>query len=465
MLTANLKRICAYFLLLFLFPMLHLQGQDEMKISDDGSIKSIFYDDGILAVQKWYGDDKKIDSLKAYYNTGELDEEFYYKKGHYSGTCFKYNKAGEKMVTWEFEKGNLLTRTDHIIEFDKKNEEKVNTYHSKLKKLNELIMDNPRSTKLIYNRARFRSYLKSYTLAISDFKMLERKFGRVECDETHARIMDYLSNLYSHYEMENYTIHYKLKAIKKSPSKSSFYNNLGVYFVKKQDYQLGIEYLEQATDMAPNHSFANLGLSIAYSDLGEYEKAMACVNIAFKREKQLIKLGSGDSERHLRTTRGFLYHKLGDSQKGIEDLEEALDINENNSFALKNLGIIYYDLEKYDKACEFLKKSQQLGYEKIYDRDDLTKYLDASCQEKNTISNRTLNDQPLVYPNPVQDAVYIKNFQFENFNFNVYSYDSKLLKSGKANGNSINFSDFIPGLYLLEIEKNGVKHLLKVVKK
>ena len=44
----------------------------------------------------------------------------------------------------------------------------------------------------------------------------------------------------------------------------------------------GIEYLNKAIEMVPNHSFANWVLAVAYTDLEDYEKAMTCINIAFK---------------------------------------------------------------------------------------------------------------------------------------------------------------------------------------
>lgn len=265
--------------------------------------------------------------------------------------------------------------------------------------------------------------------------------------------------------MENHTIHYKMKALKASPKESRLYHNLGSYLVKTGNYRLGIQYLNKAIEMVPNHSFANWILAVAYSDLEDYDKAMECINIAFKNEKSLYKNGSGKAERDLRTTRGFLYHKLGNSKKGIEDLQEALKINKANSFALKNLGIIYHDLAGFDKSCDLLQKAKNLGYEKIHDKYDLEDYLEQSCNNKIAERKLTkLSKRTFVYPNPAKDEISIYNFNSKNFNYRVYDFESKLLYTGKANNKTMSISNLQQGLYILEIETDSMINTYKFIK-
>ena len=433
-------------------------------------IQRYFYRDKVIAIEKFYGDDKKLDSLKTYYPSGEIDEDFHYTKERYDGLSFKYNKKGEKLTTWKFENGKLIERTDHKIEFNKKTEEKVKSYHEKLKETNIAIKENPNSTKLRFQRARIRHYLGNYTLALNDFKKIEKKMLQIQekkelPEKLVGSVFDHLAGIYSYYEMENHTIHYKVKAIIASPKESRLYYNLGNYLVKNKYYRLGTTYLNKAIEMVPDHSFANWGLSAAYTDLADYEKAMTCVNIAFKNEATLYKRGIVDAERDLRTIRGFLYHKLGESDKGITDLEEALNINSDNAFALRNLGVIYHDLANYNKSCELLNKAKALGYEKTHDRYDLQDYLEYSCNNK-MIEHKSIKlvDQPFVYPNPVIDVLSIHNFEFENYNYRIFSFESELMLQGKAENKRINISNLSSGLYILEIEANGVINSFKIVK-
>ena len=274
--------------------------------------------------------------------------------------------------------------------------------------------------------------------------------------------------------MSNHCIHYKLKALKASPKESRLYHNLGSYLITLKSYQLGISYLNKAIEMVPNHSFANWILAAAYTDLEDYDKAMTTVNIAFKNEASLYKRGSGTSERDLRTIRGFLYHKLGESNKGIDDLEEALNINSNNSFAYRNLGVINYDLGNYSKACELLKKAKDLGYEKIHDRYDLQEYLEYSCKNTSITARKeiikttkisNLQQAPYVFPNPAENIVSVKNIDFDNYNYSIFNFESKLVKEGISNNNQIDFSKLQSGLYILKIFKEEKVYNIKVVKK
>ena len=45
-----------------------------------------------------------LDSLKTYYKSGELDEDFHYKNGLFDGLSYKFNKKGEKKLTIDFER-------------------------------------------------------------------------------------------------------------------------------------------------------------------------------------------------------------------------------------------------------------------------------------------------------------------------------------------------------------------------
>jgi tetratricopeptide (TPR) repeat protein len=202
---------------------------------------------------------------------------------------------------------------------------------------------------------------------------------------------------------------------------------------------------------------------------------MTSVEIAFKNEAILYKRGTGKAERDLRTTRGFLYHKLGNSEKGIADLEEALHINNNNSFAYRNLGIIYYDLGNYNKACEYLQKARTLGYKKIYDTYDLQEYLEFSCEQVIAIENKSeikiepvkiskLSDKPFIYPNPTKGEVKIKNLSFKDYDYLVYDYSGRLVMQGASKNNPINVSQLPSGVYILKVFKNDLSETFRVVK-
>lgn len=449
-------------------------------IGNSNRVKRQYFRDSIVSIEKWYGNDKKLDSLKTYYKSGELNELFYYDKAYYQGKSYKFNRFGEKLTTWEFNKGTLISRTDHKIEFTIKTEEKVKKAHSRLKELNLALKEKPNDFKSIFQRASIRNYLGNSTLALNDYKKIERLILKISKtkevpDKMLGNIYDHLANIYQGYEMNDYCIHYKLKALKASPTESRLYHNLGSYLVSIKSYRLGLVYLNKAIEMIPNHSFAHWISAVAYTELEDYNKAMTHVNIAFKNEASLYKRGTGRSEIDLRTIRGFLYHKLGDSNKGIADLEGALNIDNNNSFAYRNLGVIYNDLGNYNKACELLKKAKDLGYEKIHDKYDLQEYLDFSCKQLIAQENQTtaeikpvrlpkLLDKPFIYPNPTKGEINIKNLSFKDYKYLIFDYSGKLVNQGNSKSNPINISQLPSGIYVLRVVKNNLSETFRVVK-
>lgn len=455
----------------------------------ENSIKHIFYNDSILAIKRWIGTDKKIDSLKTYYKTGELDEAFYFSDGKFNGASYKFNKAGKKVTTWQFKNGKLLERTDHILEFNKKDKEKIKAAHQKLKELNAKLKANPKDLKSELARAHTRRLLGNYTLALSDFRKIEKRLLKISevkkvevPNKFLANIYDAEAGIYQYYEMENHATHYKYKALKSDPEDKRLIYNLGSYLYGIKSYRLAEFYLNKALEKRPDHEFSHRALAGLYTDFENYEKALHHVNLAFAQESNLIKYGSGGVERDIRTLRGFVYHKLGESEKGITDLKEALRLNKNNSFAYRNLGVVYYDLGNNKQACELLQKAKDLGYEKTHDRYDLQDYLDYACKsvesiEKNiqTIENKTvleiepiqtpkLVDKPYVYPNPTKGIINIKNLSFTTFDYQLFDYTGKLITQGNSNNNSINLSNLPTGVYILKILNKQLTETFRVVK-
>lgn len=431
--------------------------------------EEIFYNNDELAKITWYDGNSQKDSLKTYYRSGKLNEVFYFNnQEEFHGIAYKYNKLGEKLTTWLFQNGKLIRRVDHKLEFNKKNVKKVTSTINRLKSINKYLDSNNSSDLLLYAQAHARYMLFNSTLALDGFEKLNKKIEKNTLKFDHkkkANIYDCLGSLYANYDMKDHAVHFKLEAIATSPEQSRLYNNIGSYLTRIKSYRLGISYLNKALNFSKKHSFANWALSATYTDLEEYEKAMKCVNISFENEASLYKYGTGNAERNIQTIRGWLHHKLGDSQKGITDLENALKINKNNSFALRNLGVIYHDLGQFDKACELLQKSKDLHYEKTFDRDDLQVYLDASCSnQKNTKKVFSIRTLPYIYPNPVKNSTRLENIDITNFNYEIYDYGGNFITTGISKGKNIDVSSLAEGLYILKIQNSKTSIELKLVK-
>lgn len=431
-------------------------------------VKKYFFRDGIPSKEYWYNaEHKKIDSLKTYYSTGKLNEVFYYNNGRCQGKCYKYSRDGKLMVTWDFENGILQERTDHFILFNEKNETKIKTYHNKLKELNAKLKRTPRSIKLQYQRAIIRSRLGNHVLALRTFKNIARIYKKIEKKREipakfYGNLYDNIGSIYANYEMDNHAIHYKFLAVKRNPEQTRLKYNLGGYLVDLKLYDLAEEYLNEVLEVWPNHAFTHRALAVMYSDLKKYKTAKKHIDIAFSKEAQLLKLGSAFYTRNIRTTRGLILHKLGDSEQGILDLEEAIKINKDNAFAYRNLGVVYNDLKQYEQSCKMLQKAKSLGYEEKYDFEDLNSLMKVSCNRKSAKEIKLFKkEKPIVFPNPAVNEITLKGVDDPNFKYKLYSFDARLVKTGSAEGYKIEITNLSAGLYLLNVNGISIRFIKK----
>ncbi|MGB2129230.1 MAG: T9SS type A sorting domain-containing protein, partial [Flavicella sp.] len=323
-----------------------------------------------------------------------------------------------------------------------------------------------------YRRTQLFERLNYKTLALHNFKMFERSFekrqdrGIKKTAKILSSIYDSLGTLYASYEMDDLAIEYKFKAIISAPDESRLYYNLGAYLVKNKEYRLGIHYLEEAIKIHPKHGFAHWLLGIAYSDLDMPELALEKIQVAFQREEGIKKRNTGRSERDLLTTRGYIYHQLGDDNSAIEDLDKALDVNDKNSYAYRNLGVIYYKQGDFDAACANFSLAKELHYTQNHDQYDIETYTDKSCTVKgeNEPLPTTISQLPFVWPNPATTFIKIENYAYENFPYTILDYNGKTVQEGVADGKKINIEYLTQGTYMLRITVAEAPQNFKIIK-
>lgn len=438
-----------------------------------------YYKDKVVSVEVWRGADKIIDSLKTYYSNGKLNEIFYYDdKGHKNSNCFQYNDQGEKLVTWNFSHGKLLSRIDHKLPFNnKETEENAKKHLQLLSELNTRTNYNPININDLYKRGNLRARLGNKTLALDDLKKVEWIINKNAKDTTKvisesvkanrekfkSSLYDLIANIYGSLEMENCTYQYYLKAMAAAPKDNRILYNFANYLQQKKSNDLARYYLEKIVTEQPEHGHARWALAKLYSDIGEYGKGMENINAAFLKEKTIIERSSNYGGRDLKTTRGLLYHKLGESEKGIKDLKEALEMDKNNSYALKNLGIIYLDQKKYNEACDLFEKAKALDYTLVYDENDLDALLKNACN--NVQAEITIEKpKPFIFPNPATTVITIKNYDFKNFDYEFFDFESNSVLRGNTTDTTIGVSRLQPGFYILKIYNNDSPQTFKVIK-
>ena len=461
---------------LLLFPLLVLSQTNNGTTTN--KVHRHYYKDKVVSVEMWKGTDKIIDSLKTYYPNGKLSEVFYFDdEGLYNSNCYQYNTQGEKMVSWNFSHGKLLSRTDHKLPYNKVSEAIVKQTLQSLTELNTRTNFNPTKIDDIYKRGNLRYRLGNMTLALNDFKKVERIINKISKDTTKiitesvkanrekfkSRLYDLIANSYGSLEMESYAYQYYLKAMAAAPKDNRILYNFANYLQHKKSNDLTRYYLEKILIETPNHPHARWAIAKLYSDYGEYEKAMYNINLALEKEDVILKGSLGVSGRDVRTTRGFLYHKMGESEKGIQDLKAALERNPDNSYAMKNLGIIYLDQKKYDEACVLFEKAKELNYTLVYDEKDLDALLVSAC---NNVQLETAIEKPkpFVFPNPASTVITLKNYEFKNFDYEFFDFESNSVLKGNCIDGTIDVSRLNAGFYILKIYNTDSPQTFKIIK-
>ena len=138
------------------------------------------------------------------------------------------------------------------------------------------------------------------------------------------------------------------------------------WFEKAQDVdsiELRIEYYTKAIELCPKHITANYLRGWAYSDLGEYQKAIDDYTKAIEQldpKTNPIHKGLGS---FLYYKRADAYGNLGEYQKAIDGFSKAIEINPKYGDAYCKRADAYSDLGEYQKAIDDYTKTIKLNPE------------------------------------------------------------------------------------------------------
>ncbi|KRD11519.1 hypothetical protein ASE21_07370 [Flavobacterium sp. Root901] len=460
---------------LLIWPFFLLSQEKQKEVT--GNVTRYFYDNKIVSAAIWYSADKKPDSSKTYYPSGKLNEVFYFDKdGLKDGNGFQYNYQGEKLVTWNFVHGIMTGRTDHKLPFNKDREESVKKALKMLTDINAKTNFNPTSINDLYNRGVLGVSLGNNTLAIEDLKKVEFAIDKdpknknlVLSDSVQkqtavfrSKLYDRMASVYASMEMESFAFNYYYKAIKNAPNDFRILYNFATLLQKRKANDLARYYLEKTAIEKPDQSQVYWALSRLLTSTSEYEKAFENIEKAFKYDKVNLEKRPLYGGRDLYTIRGLLYHKLGESKKGLADLETALESDKNNSYAMKNLGIIYLDQKKYNEACELFEKAKELNYTLIYNENDLDLLLETACSKQPL--EKIIKKEAFVSPNPAQTTISVENFSSKNFDFEFFNFESKSVLKGKTSDGTINIIGLESGFYILKTTAGEAAATFRIIK-
>ena len=142
-----------------------------------------------------------------------------------------------------------------------------------------------------------------------------------------------------------------LRYEKNSPFIYLTYNNLGMAYYDKGDFEKAIEYCKKSISLNPDYFEAYNNLGIAYIATGKTVRAMKYFKTAIRLKRDFV-----SSYSNL----GHLYAFIGYKDKAVEILNAAIKISPNFYRAYCNLGYIYMEKGDTIKAEEFFKKASSL---------------------------------------------------------------------------------------------------------
>lgn len=141
------------------------------------------------------------------------------------------------------------------------------------------------------------------------------------------------------------------KAININPNFALTYNNIGLSFYLKKDFDKALEYIRKAINIDNYFGEAYNTMAMIYDEKKEYDKAMLNYNKALEFVKKNLD--------GIYTNIARLYMKQENINDALKCLNKAIEINSYNVEANVNLGGIYIKLLDYDKALEYYEKAER----------------------------------------------------------------------------------------------------------
>ena len=133
-----------------------------------------------------------------------------------------------------------------------------------------------------------------------------------------------------------------------NPQDHVFYNNRGVDYGEKGEYDLAIKCFTKAIELKPDYALAYNNRGAVYRSKGEHDLAIEDCNEA-------IRLKHDYAEPY--SNRGAAYRNKGDYDRAIRDYDRAIKLKPNFVQAYYNRGLAYHEKGELDLAIKDYSKA------------------------------------------------------------------------------------------------------------
>lgn len=138
------------------------------------------------------------------------------------------------------------------------------------------------------------------------------------------------------------------KAIELDPNNAMAYNNRGIAYCEKNEFDLALYDYNKAIAIKPNFAYAiNLRGRIYYGKK-DYEQALTCFNKAIKLKPDLY---------YAYYNRGKIYYERHDYDQALIDYNKAIELKGDYSNAFNDRGHVFMRKKDYDQAINDYNKA------------------------------------------------------------------------------------------------------------
>ncbi len=187
-----------------------------------------------------------------------------------------------------------------------------------------------------------------------------------------------------------------------STRKPIFYMLLSSLYQEKSDAQQAVNILEEAIGLYPNNEQLFFELAILFEKTGKHNQAMAAMEKVLKIDPDhpealnFIGYSWADENKNLdmaldyikraiakrpnngfiRDSLGWVYFRLGDYKRAIEELQKAVSIEPKDPHIIEHLGDVFAAVGQKNKAIDAYTKALDLSKQDS-DKDILRKKIDS----------------------------------------------------------------------------------------
>ena len=141
------------------------------------------------------------------------------------------------------------------------------------------------------------------------------------------------------------------KGIERNPKNKNLYIDMAALNIRKGDYKKAVEWAKKALKIDPQNAIAYYNLSRALILQNKFAEARPYLEFACRDPRY------PDWHKDL----GDVYFKLGNLNRAIIEYRKAIQGNKLNLFAYNNLGLVYYNLRKFDMAERVLLEAFKIN--------------------------------------------------------------------------------------------------------